>query len=64
MPLCDSTCQWAVTLAGPTATPAAQPLSFLCNDDHASASVSFGKAKKTYALAGRYTKQPPTPPEL
>ena len=57
MPLCDSTCQWAVTMAGPTDSPAAQPLSFLCNDDHASAAVSFGKpTKKAYTLAARSCK--------
>jgi hypothetical protein len=60
-PLCDGTCQWAVTMTGSggsgggggggSGTNAAEPISFLCNDDTSAASVSF--MGKTHDLADR-----------
>lgn len=55
LPLCDSTCQWYVKLAGKsTHQKTKNGLTFLCNDDHQSAFVRF--EGRGFALAPQSCK--------
>ena len=57
MPLCDSSCQWSVYMAGPEgAAPASTPLSFVCNDAAVPASVTHSSSGSKVALAPQSCK--------